>query len=33
MFATVLDFHHLIGGFVLLGSLGAALGLLERFAS
>lgn len=33
MFAVALDFQLLMGGFVLLGSIGGALGLLERFLS
>lgn len=33
MFAAGLDFGLLMGGFVLLGSLGGALGLIERFLS
>lgn len=33
VFAASLDFGLLIGGFVLLGSLGGALGLIERFLS
>jgi len=33
MFAAPLDFQLLMGGFVLLGTLGGALGLLERFLS
>lgn len=33
MFAPVLDFQVLMGGFVLIGSIGGLLGLFERFMS
>lgn len=33
VFAAALDFQVLIGGLVLLGLIGGALGLLERFLS
>lgn len=33
MFAASLDFGLLMGGLVLLGSIGGALGLIERFIS